>query len=175
MEQPPPEETRALQRAWGPAPISTQRVSLPNVDVSPDYDRCKGEGAVVVLDARSRIVLLKRSSNHEWNDPHRWVLPSGRIRLSETIEDGAVREAREETGLDVSLVRLLRVDWVITEFLRWMNKRMHFTFMARRVGGVLQPSDRGEILRASWFQAEELPPHFDPSWLSDFLQGESSA
>ncbi|MEE9236162.1 MAG: NUDIX hydrolase, partial [Thermoplasmata archaeon] len=144
------------------------------VDVSQNYERCKGEGVAVVMDSRRWVVLLKRSSTDVPQDSERWVLPSGRIRLSETIEDGTVREVREETGLDVRLARLIRIDWVITEFRTWVNKRLHFTFLARSYGGALKPRDQKEILEAEWFLPDDLLGLIRPPWLRDFLLKEAS-
>ncbi len=155
------------------ASTSTRRVSLTEVDVSQSYERCKGEGVAVVIDSRYRVVLLKRSSTGVPHDPERWVVPSGRIRLSETIEEGTVREVREETGLDPRLVRLLRMDRVITEFRTWVNERMHFTFLARPDGGALKPRDQKEILEAEWFLPDRLPALIQPPWLRDFLLTEA--
>ena len=61
------------------------------------YRRLAADG-VVVRDGR--VLLLKR--NHP---PHEgeWVLPGGFVERDETAADGAVREVREETGLDVSV------------------------------------------------------------------------
>ncbi len=46
------------------------------------------------------IVLIKRK-----NPPHGWALPGGFVDYGETLEDAAIREAKEETGLDVRLIR----------------------------------------------------------------------
>jgi 8-oxo-dGTP diphosphatase len=48
------------------------------------------------------IVLI-----HRRNPPHGWALPGGFVDIGETIEEAAVREAREETGLQVRLKALL--------------------------------------------------------------------
>jgi 8-oxo-dGTP diphosphatase len=48
----------------------------------------------------SRVVLIKRKF-----DPPGWALPGGFIDWKESVEDAAVREAKEETCLDVKLVR----------------------------------------------------------------------
>jgi 8-oxo-dGTP diphosphatase len=50
------------------------------------------------------IVLVERK-----NPPHGWALPGGFVDLGETCEAAAVREMREETGLDVELTSLLGV------------------------------------------------------------------
>ena len=50
------------------------------------------------------IVLIKRK-----NPPHGWAIPGGFVDYGETVEETGVREAKEETGLDVELTRLLGV------------------------------------------------------------------
>ncbi|HPM76739.1 MAG TPA: NUDIX hydrolase [bacterium] len=51
-----------------------------------------------------RIVLIERK-----NPPHGWAIPGGFIDRGESAETAAVREAREETSLDVTLVRQVHV------------------------------------------------------------------
>lgn len=51
-------------------------------------------------DGRRGIVLIERK-----NPPFGWALPGGFVDYGETLEDAARREAREETSLDVELVR----------------------------------------------------------------------
>ena len=46
------------------------------------------------------IVLIERA-----NEPHGWALPGGFVEDGETLEDAILREVKEETGLDVELIR----------------------------------------------------------------------
>jgi ADP-ribose pyrophosphatase YjhB (NUDIX family) len=49
---------------------------------------------------REGIVLIERK-----NPPHGWALPGGFVDYGESLEEAAVREAKEETSLDIELVR----------------------------------------------------------------------
>ena len=52
----------------------------------------------------SSIVLIERK-----NPPHGWALPGGFVDVGETVEQAAIREAKEETNLDISLKELLGI------------------------------------------------------------------
>ncbi len=58
----------------------------------------------VLAQRRGQLLLVRRNL-----EPHigEWSFPSGYVDAGETLEDAAVRETREETGLDVRIQRLL--------------------------------------------------------------------
>ena len=57
----------------------------------------------IIIEATDGIVLIERK-----NKPLGWALPGGFVDYAESLEQAAVREAREETGLHVSLTRQLK-------------------------------------------------------------------
>ncbi len=68
--------------------VKSYRNPLPTVDI--------------IIELSEGIVLIKRK-----NKPYGWALPGGFVDYGETLEKAAAREAREETSLSVSNLRLL--------------------------------------------------------------------
>ncbi len=54
----------------------------------------------IIIEIGGGIILIRRKY-----PPHGWALPGGFVEVGETIESAAIREAKEETSLDVSLQR----------------------------------------------------------------------
>lgn len=98
----------------------------------------------IILPMDSGIVLIKRK-----NEPFegKWALPGGFVDIGETVEAAAAREMREETGLDVEIVRLVGVYSDPGRDPRGHN--VSVAFLARTVGGTLAPdtdADDAEVL-----------------------------
>ena len=54
----------------------------------------------IIIRYMNGIILIKRK-----NPPSGWAIPGGFVEYGETLEAAAIREAREETGLEVKLLR----------------------------------------------------------------------
>jgi len=69
--------------------------------------------AGVLIEDEGRVVLVRRGI-----EPHvgSWTLPAGFTEYGETIEETAIRECREETGLEIELDDLLGVYSVNSDF-----------------------------------------------------------
>jgi len=53
----------------------------------------------IIIELEGSIVLIERK-----NPPHGWALPGGFVDYGESLEEAALREAKEETSLDVKLI-----------------------------------------------------------------------
>ncbi len=58
----------------------------------------------IIIEVDEGIVLIERK-----NPPYGWAIPGGFVDYGESVENAAMREAKEETSLDVKLIHLLGV------------------------------------------------------------------
>ena len=110
-----------------------------------------GVGAVIVKD--SRVLLILRGQAPLLGE---WSLPGGVLECGETLREATIREAREETGLEVETSELLGV---YERVIRSEDGRVRYhyvliDFLCRAVGGNLKVgSDAADV---HWFAREEL-------------------
>ncbi|NJC97533.1 MAG: ADP-ribose pyrophosphatase [Anaerolineales bacterium] len=76
---------------------------------------------VFIFNPAGELLLLK---SHKW--PDKYVVPGGHVELGESIEAAAIREAKEETGLDIHDLEFINFQEFIYDPSFW--KRRHFIF-----------------------------------------------
>lgn len=107
-----------------------------------------GEGAV--FDEEGRILLIRRA------DDGLWAMPGGGFDVGETPAQGAAREVREETGVEVDVVDLIGVyDSRFCETISSLQLYM-FVFLCQAVG-TTEPSTPHEVTDVGWFARGDLP------------------
>jgi 8-oxo-dGTP pyrophosphatase MutT (NUDIX family) len=112
--------------------------------------RATSAGGVVhrTLAGRTEVVLVHR------HVPPLWALPKGTPAAGETLEETAIRETREESGLAVEVEEPIRS--ILYFFVRGrtrFHKTVHF-FLMRPIGGDLSEHDH-EFDEVRWVQLEE--------------------
>ena len=107
-------------------------------------------GAGVLLEDAGRVLLIRRGVNPGMG---LWCLPSGFIEHDESPETAAVREAKEETGLDVALGELMGLH---SYYDPMRGNGILILYRAHATGGALVPGD--DAAEARYFGPAELPP-----------------
>jgi 8-oxo-dGTP pyrophosphatase MutT (NUDIX family) len=80
-----------------------RRVDYWHDPAAPKPTSRKPSASVIVRNSAGDLLLLRRS------DSGRWTIPTGGLKKNETLTQCAVRECREETGLDIEITALVGV------------------------------------------------------------------
>lgn len=111
--------------------------------------------SAVIFDDAGRLLLHRRADNHHW------ALPGGGMDPGESIAETCRREVREETGLEVEIVRLVGIysDPSRHAIARYPNGDVHqilnVCFECRIIGGALRLSE--ESTQIGFFDPDALP------------------
>jgi 8-oxo-dGTP diphosphatase len=101
----------------------------------------------IIIEIQDGIVLIERM-----NPPYGWALPGGFVDYGESLEAAAIREAREETSLEVSGLRLLGC---YSEPER--DERMHTISTVYVAQGYGEPQAADDAAQLKIFKLTELP------------------
>lgn len=125
-------------------------------------DRFTVSAAVVVTDPAGKVLLL----DHHIRPRSGWGLPGGFLEHGEQPEAGIRREIREETGLELAELALLRV--------RTLGTHIEMLFRAISDGDAEVKSK--EIKGLGWFDTASLPPRMNAGqkkFIEDLLRREA--
>ena len=100
----------------------------------------------IIRDERSHIVLVRRAIEPGYG---KWVFPGGYVDRGEEVRAAAIREAREETGLEV------RIDGLVNIYSYPGRAPIIIVYAATMIGGCLACDDEG--LEAEFFAPDALP------------------
>ncbi|TMF65916.1 MAG: NUDIX domain-containing protein [Chloroflexi bacterium] len=102
-----------------------------------------GGAFAIICDEKRRVLLCHRRDIDAWN------LPGGRVEEGEAPWDAAIRETREEVGLEVEVTRLTGLYW------RPERSELVFTFECRVLSGTPGLSDEAD--KVGYFALDGLP------------------
>jgi ADP-ribose pyrophosphatase YjhB (NUDIX family) len=107
--------------------------------------------AGAVIDGEGRILAIRRRDNGHWEPP------GGVLELEETVEDGLVREIREETGLTVVPERL-------TGVYKNMERGVVALVFRCSVSEAASASTDGEATEVAWLTVDEIERRMDEAY-----------
>jgi ADP-ribose pyrophosphatase YjhB (NUDIX family) len=128
----------------------------------------KPSASVIVRNGAGDLLLLRRP------DSGRWTIPTGGLKKDETLTQCAVRECREETGLEIEVISLVGVfsdpRHVIAYADGEVRQPVNTCFSARVIGGDLTTTDEASEL--AWVQPASLEDYdIHPSILRRIVHG----
>jgi 8-oxo-dGTP diphosphatase len=121
----------------------------------------------MLITRADRLLLIRRQGSHGAGS---WSTPGGHLDVGETPEQGAIREAREEVGVDVADLDFVAItnDWFEAEQKHYIT----IWFCARQFAGEPMIASPREMTELGWFGWDALPqPLFLP--LANLVSGES--
>jgi 8-oxo-dGTP diphosphatase len=107
----------------------------------------------IIIDAESgspRVLLVHRPRYDDWS------FPKGKLDPGETVEQAAVREVEEETGLTCRIIRkaaTLRYAYRTRNKGALRPKKVHYFLMQRASGDIHVPGE--EVDKAEWFDIDD--------------------
>ena len=123
-------------------------------------------GVGVMITCRNCVLLLQRKNVHGAGS---WSTPGGHLDFGETPEQCAIREAKEDTGLDISGIRFRAItnDFFEAEQKHYITIWMEGDYTS----GEPVVNDASEMSEVGWFAWDALPqPLFLP--LQHLLEGQ---
>jgi 8-oxo-dGTP pyrophosphatase MutT (NUDIX family) len=145
---------------------------------------------LVVLDASGRVLLLHVRDATQPEFGTAWELPGGGIEAGEDYIQAAIRELREETGLEIGPERIAAPSWrrEVSYVYRNAHRQQHEIVVAARLQEALPPirdtnrfdAEKDDVLGGQWWSLEEIAAsdeRFYPKSLARllpaFLRGEA--
>ncbi|MEU9222905.1 NUDIX domain-containing protein [Streptomyces massasporeus] len=108
--------------------------------------------SAIVVDDAGRVLLQRRRDNGMW------ALPGGAMDIGESLPDCAVRETREETGLDVEITGIVGTYTNPRHVFAYddgeVRQEFSICFLARPVSGHLAMSEESTDVR--WFEPSDI-------------------
>ena len=110
-----------------------------------------GCGAFIINDKKELLLQLRNKAPEK----EHWCIPGGRVELFETFEEAVKREVKEETGVEVEIIRLLGIcDHIIKKEERhWVSP----SYLCKIVKGEPKIMEPTKHLDLKWFPLDNLP------------------
>ncbi|WP_328604044.1 NUDIX domain-containing protein [Amycolatopsis sp. NBC_00345] len=134
------------------------RVDYYNDPTAPKANSIAVAVSAFIQDDKGRILMIRRTDNDLYS------IPGGQLELGETLAEAAVREVREETGIECEVTGVVGLysdpKHVIAYDDGEVRQEFSICFRAQATGGTLQTSDEShEVQWSTEKQIEQLNIH----------------
>ncbi|MCC2630492.1 MAG: MutT/nudix family protein 7,8-dihydro-8-oxoguanine triphosphatase [Candidatus Paceibacter sp.] len=129
---------------------------------------------VIILNKEGKVLLGRRhpdpdKADSAFRSAGEWSLPGGKLEWGESFEDGAIREVKEETDLDIQNPNVISVHNCKNEHAHFMTVGL----VAESYNGEPKVMEPDEMTEWGWFSFDDLPqPRYFPSFevIENYLQ-----
>jgi ADP-ribose pyrophosphatase YjhB (NUDIX family) len=130
-----------------------RRIDYYNDPEAPKANSLVPSVNVVVVNDADDILMIRRSDNENW------AVPGGAIDLGESMTQAAIRETKEESGIDCEITGLVGIYTDPKHIILYTSNgeaRQEFSILltARCIGGTPTPSD--ETTEVRWVKPSEV-------------------
>ena len=120
-----------------------------------DHNLLHNEVAVFIINDKGETLLQNRSANKRFN-PNKWAICAGHVDAYESIIDAAIREVKEEIGLNISKDKLYKYKEAEI-FLRETNSHMTHYFYTKINKGINEfIIQKEELSEVKWVNIDEV-------------------
>ena len=121
--------------------------------MSREYPQVPLVGVGAIIAQNNRVALVRRGAQPSKGE---WSIPGGLVNVGETLKDASIREAQEETNLEVEPTQLVEL---VERIFRDDSGRVQYhyvlaDFLCSVKGGKLMAGS--DALEAEWFHRDEL-------------------
>jgi 8-oxo-dGTP diphosphatase len=134
-----------------------------------------GVGFGVMILREGKVLLGKRHENPEKADSElagagTWTMPGGKLHFGEKFLEGALREVKEETGIDVNSAKVICINEDMVEGAHFVT----IGLLCEDFSGEANVMEPDEITEWNWFSLNDLPEplYFPSEKVKDVINGE---
>lgn len=118
---------------------------------------------IIIVNKDGNILIGKRKGSHA----QKYSIPGGHLDLGETFEQGAIREIKEETDLNILEPKVIAITNNLETYKEEGKHYISVVLLVTKYSGELKNMEPGKCESWNWVNPKDLPqPHFDASSLS---------
>lgn len=120
---------------------------------------------ILILNDKNQVLLILRNVNPDkaLSNMHlegTWTLPAGKLKIGESIFEGAIRKTKKEVNLEISNLELISVADDINEYAHFVTLGV----LARMYNGTIDLGNTEEHIEYGFFDLDKLPKNLcEPS------------